>query len=144
MSQHKISSNDMALFISRDGGATYTTVICLTAFTVTRTTTEIDAKSFCGPDKYPGAQDNGVTFEGQVMEDPAATTISTDDLTDMWITKQTINWKLGKLVPILGDETDYGIGWISKLDKTGATDAIVTFSGAIGVYGLMSHTTATS
>lgn len=143
MAQHKISSNDMALFLSRDG-VTYSTVVCLTGFTVTRSTTEIDAKSFCGPDKLPGAQDNGITFEGQVMEDPSAGTYSTDELTDFWITKETIYWKLGKLVPITGDETDYGTGWISKLDKTGATDAIVTFAGAIGVYGLMSHTTATS
>lgn len=143
MAQHKISSNDMALFLSRDN-ITFTTVICLTGFTITRNTTEIDAKSFCGPDKLPGAQDNGVTFEGQVMEDPAATTVSTDELIDFWTTKQTIYWKLGPMVPQIGDETDYGTGWISKLDKTGATDAIVTFSGAIGVYGLMSHTTATS
>lgn len=144
MAEHKISSNDMALFISRDGGSSYPYVVCLTGFTVTRSTAEIDAKSFCGPDKYPGAQDNGVTFEGQVMEDPGSGTLSTDDLIDLWVTKQTINWKLGKLVPAIGDETDYGTGFISKLDKTGATDAIVTFSGAIGVYGLMSKTTATS
>lgn len=143
MSAHKISSNDMALFLSRDG-ITYSTVVCLTGFVVTRSTTEIDAKSFCGPDKLPGAQDNGVTFEGQVMEDPDSGTYSTDELTDFWLTKQTIYWKLGKLVPQIGDETDYGTGWISKLDKTGATDAIVTFAGAIGVYGLMGHTTATS
>lgn len=143
MAEHKISSNDMALFLSRDGN-TYDTVICLTGFTINRSTNEIDAKSFCGPDKLPGAQENGVTFEGQVMEDPTSGTISTDELTDFWETKQTIYWKLGKLVPAIGDETDYGTGFISKLDKTGATDAIVTFSGAIGVYGLMSHTTATS
>lgn len=143
MASHKISSNDMALFLSRDG-VTYSTVVCLTAFSVTRSTTEIDAKSFCGPDKLPGAQDNGVTFEGQVMENPDSGTLSTDDLTDLWLTKQTIYWKVGKLSPLVGDETDYGTGWISKLDKTGSTDTIVTFSGAIGVYGLISHTTATS
>lgn len=144
MSAHKVSANDIALQISRDGGVTYPYVVCLTSFTVSRSTSEIDAKSFCGPDKYPGAQDNGIDFEGQVMEDPASGTISTDDLTDMWITKQTINWKVGKLVPAIGDETDYGTGFISELSKTGSVDTIVTFTGKIGVYGLMSHTTATS
>lgn len=143
MAAHKLSANDIALFLSRDGN-TYSTVVCLTSFTVSRETTEIDAKSFCGPDKLPGAKDNGVTFEGQVMEDPDSGNYSTDELTDFWITAQTIYWKVGKVVPLIGDETDYGTGFISKLDKTGSVDGIVTFSGAIGVYGLMSHTTATS
>lgn len=143
MSAHKISSNDTVLLLSRDN-ITFNTVVCLTGWVITRSTTEIDAKSFCGPDKLPGAQDNGVTFEGQVMEDPISGQVSTDDLIDFWITKGLIYWKIGKLIPQIGDETDYGTGWISQLDKTGATDAIVTFSGAIGVYGLMGHTTATS
>src|SRR5690348_16148802 len=144
MAQHKISANDIALQISRDGGSTYPYVVCLTSFNVDRETNVIDAKSFCGPDTLPGVQSNGVTFEGQVMEDPTGGTISTDDLTDMWETKQTISWKVGKLIPLIGDETDYGTGFISKLTKTGSTDTIVTFSGALSVYGRMSHTTATS
>ena len=144
MAAHKISSNDMVLFIKRTAETNYNVVICLTAFAITRSTTEIDAKSFCGPDKIPGAKDNGVTFEGQVMENTDSGNISTDELIDLWQTSETIDWKLGKLVPEEGDETDFGTGFISKLDKAGATDAIVTFSGAIGVYGLMSHSTATS
>lgn len=144
MAEHKISSNDIVLFIKRTAESTYNTVVCLTGFTITRNTNEIDAKSFCGPDKLPGAKDNGVTFEGQVMEDPDSGKISSDELIDMWGTAETIDWKIGKLVPQEGDETDSGTGFISKLEKTGAVDAIVTFSGSIGVYGLITHTTATS
>lgn len=143
MAEHKVSGNDMALFFSRDN-ITFNIIVCLTAIDVTRSTTEIDAKSICGPDKLAGAQDNGVTFSGQIMEDPSAGRVSTDDLIDMWETKQIIYFKVGKLVPVIGDETDYGSGFISKLDKKFANDAVATFDGAIGVYGLIHRTTATS
>lgn len=144
MSAHKVSANDIALQISRDGGVTYPYVVCLTSFTFDRETNIIDAKSFCGPDTLPGAQTNALTFEGQVMEDPVAGQVSTDDLTDMQMTKETVRWKLGKLIPLVGDETDYGTGFISKISKAGSVDTVVTFSGAIGIYGQASHTTATS
>ncbi len=143
MAEHKINGSDVVLMLSRDN-VTFSTVVCLTAWNVLRSTNEIDAKSFCGPDKIAGTQDNGVTFEGQIMEDPDSGRISTDEITDFWETKQTIYWRLGKLVPLEGDETDYGTGFISKLDKAGGIDAVATFNGAIGVHGLMSHTTATS
>lgn len=144
MAEHKISANDIVLFIKRTSEVTYNTLVCLTGFTVDRNTNEIDAKSFCGPDKLPGAKENGVTFEGQVLEDPDSGKISTDELIDLWTNDDTIDWKIGKLVPVEGDETDSGTGFISKLTKTGSVDSIVTFSGAIGVYGLITHTTATS
>lgn len=144
MSAHKVSANDMAVQISRDGGVTYPYVVCLTGFEFDRETAIIDAKSFCGPDTLPGAITNTLTFEGQMMEDPASGQVSTDDLTDMQMTKQAINWKFGKLLPSIGDETEYGTGFVSKITKTGAVDTVVTFSGAIGIYGQASHTTATS
>lgn len=130
--------------VSRDNGVTYPYIVCLTDVNITRETNEIDAASFCGPDTLPGSQKNGVTFTGQIMEDPTGGTFSTDDLIDMWETKQRIKWKVGKLIPLIGDETDLGDGWIAKLDKAFANNAVATFTGAIGVYGIMSRTTATS
>jgi len=143
MAEHKINGTDWLLFMGLDGN-TYNTVVCLTSQTVSRTTAEIDAKSKCGPDKLPGTQDNGVSFEGQVMADPSTGRISTDDIDDYWRNKTTVYWKVGKAVPITGDVTYYGTGFISKLDEVGAQDAVVTFSGAIGVYGTIAKTTATS
>lgn len=143
MAEHKINGTDWLLFMGLDGN-TYNTVVCLTSQTVSRTTAEIDAKSKCGPDKLPGTQDNGVSFEGQVMADPSTGRISTDDIDDYWRNKTTVYWKVGKAVPVLGDVTYYGTGFISKLDEVGAQDAVVTFSGAIGVYGTIAKTTATS
>lgn len=144
MSQHKLTGQEIVLMVSRDGGVTYPYIVCLTSVTVNRETNEIDASSFCGPDTLKGAKKNGVVFEGQIMEDPTTGTFSTDDLIDMWETGQTINWKVGKPVPLIGDETDIGTGWFSKLTKTFANNAVATFSGALGVYGTMTRTTATS
>jgi hypothetical protein len=135
MAEHKINGTDMLLFISEDG-VDYNTVICLTANGITRTTSEIDAKTKCGPDKLPGTQENAVTFEGQCMADPSGTTTSVADLVDYWTNKTTIYWKLAVAVPVTGDPVYTGTGFISKLDETYNQDTPGTFSGAIGVYGL--------
>lgn len=147
MAEHKISGNDVLLFIDASGTPPYTNynlVVCLTSQTLTRTTNEIDAKSKCGPDKQPGTQDNGITFDGQIIYDPAAGRISDDDLDDAWRNKTTIGFKMGKAVPAIGDVTYFGTGFISKLDNTYGEDAPSLFSGAIGPYGLINKTTATS
>lgn len=117
MAEHKINGTDWLLFMGLDSN-TYNTVVCLTSQTVSRTTAEIDAKSKCGPDKLPGTQDNGVSFEGQVMADPSTGRISTDDIDDYWRNKTTVYWKVGKAVPVLGDVTYYGTGFISKTTAT--------------------------
>lgn len=147
MAEHKISGNDVLLFIDTSGVSPYTNynaVVCLTSQSVTRTTNEIDAKSKCGPDKLPGTQDNGITFEGQVMLDPAAGRISSDDIDDAWRNRVTIGYKVGKVTPGIGDITYYGTGFISKFDEVFGQDAPSTFSGAIAPYGLIGKTTATS
>lgn len=143
MAEHKINGTDVVLMLGTDG-ITYNTVVCLTSQTVSRTTAEIDAKSKCGPDKLAGTKDNGVSFEGQVMADPTTGRVSTDEIDDYWRNVTTVYWKMGKAVPITGDVTYSGTGFISKLDEVFAQDAVATFSGAIGVYGTIAKTTATS
>ncbi len=143
MAERKISGNDMLLFGGRTPGV-FDLIVCLTANSITRTTNEIDAKSKCGPDKLAGTQDNGVTFEGQVMVDPDSGRVSIDDLTDWWQEKATIYWKMGKVTPLEGDITYTFTGFVSKLDEAYAQDVPGTFSGAIGVNGFLSKTTATS
>ena len=143
MAEHKVSGDDVFLFLGTDGN-TYSTVICLTSQSYTRATNLIDAKTKCGPDKLPGTQDVNVTFEGQSMYDPAAGKVSTDDLDDWWTNKTTVYWKIGKLVPEVGDITYTGTGFIGQLDETYAMDTPSTFSGSIGVYGMPEKSTATS
>ena len=92
MAEHKISGDDVLLFIGTDG-VTYDTVVCLTSNGITRATNTIDAKTKCGPDSQPGTQTNGVSFEGQVLADPSSGKISTDELDDHWRNKTTIYYK---------------------------------------------------
>jgi len=143
MAEHKISGNDMIVFLSRDG-ITYNTVVCLTSHSFTRGTAIIDAKTMCGPDTLPGAKSNGLTFEGQILEDPDSGKVSTDELDDYWRNTDTVYWKYGKLVPVDGDETYSGTAFIAKLDISGGMDSPMTFSCELGIYGLASKTTATS
>lgn len=134
MASHKISGNDVLLFIGTDG-TNYDTVVCLTSNGITRATNTIDAKTKCGPDKLPGTQDISLTFEGQIMLDVAG---SLEDLYDYWSNKTTIYWKMGPVSPVAGDITWSGTGFLSKLDETYAQDTPGTFSGEIGIYGTMS------
>ncbi len=143
MAQHKVSGDDMLIFIGTDG-LNYETVICLTSQSITRTTTEIDAKTKCGPDKLPGTQENTIAFEGQSMYDPDATFTSIDQLVDYWMYKTNIFFKYGKAEPAEGDVVYFGEGFISQMNEDSAMDAPTTFSGAIGVSGLIQKTTATS
>lgn len=143
MAERKISGNDVLLFIGTDGN-TYDTIVCLTSQSITRATTEIEANTKCGPDKLPGVQSNGVTFEGQVLLDPDAGRASTDQIDDYWRNKTTIYWKLGKAIPGEGDVTYSGTGFIASLDEVYGQDAPATFSGSIAPYGIIDKTTATS
>jgi len=143
MAQHPISGTDVILMIGLDG-ITYKNVICLTSNGITRATAEIDAASKCGPYTLPGAQTNGVSFEGQVIADPSAGNISNDDLDDYWRNKTTIYWKMGKAVPVLGDVTYLGTGFIAQLDENYGNNEAATMTGTIGVFGLIQKTTATS
>lgn len=147
MSEHKISGTDVLLFIDTSATPPYTnykTIVCLTTQSLTRTTTAIDAKSKCGPDTQPGTQANAITFEGQIIADPNGGTTSEDDLDDAWRNKTTVGFKMAKAVPIEGDVTYFGTGFISKLDDTFGLDAIATFQSEISIYGQISKTTATS
>lgn len=135
MAEHKINGTDMLLFISEDG-VDYNTVVCLTTESITRTTTQIDAKTKCGPDKLPGTQENAVTFEGQCIADPVTGKTSVVDLVNYWTNKDTIYWKVGPAVPQTGDPVYTGTGFIAELSETYGQDAPGTFSGSIGVYGL--------
>lgn len=139
MAQHKISGNDVLLFIG-DDGISYDTVICLTSNGVTRAVNSIDAATKCGPDTLPGNISNGVSFEGQVMLDPDANYAGIDALDEFWRNKTTVYWKIGPATPVTGDVTYSGTGFISQLDETAAMDAPTTFSGTISVYGTMAKT----
>lgn len=63
MAEHKISGDDVILFIGTDG-VTYDTVVCLISNGITRATNTIVAKTKCGAVSQPGIQNNGGYVEG--------------------------------------------------------------------------------
>jgi len=140
MAERKLSGDDYLLFIDPAGGASYELIVCLTEQQFNRATTEIDAKSKCGPDKLPGTQTIELTFSGQVMLDPSGSTLSEADLHGLWSSSSTIGWKLGVASPTIGDVSYSGTGFISKLDSSYGMDNPATFSGSIGVYGTATQT----
>lgn len=143
MAERKIAGKDMFLLIGTQPNV-FSTVVCLTTKTLSRTTDEIDAATQCGPDTLPGALKNSVTFEGSIALDPAAGRISDDDLDDYWRNTTTIYFKITELNPTIGSIIYSGSGFISQLDDTWALNDPSTFSGKLGIYGLVNKTTATS
>jgi hypothetical protein len=140
MAQRKIAGDDILLFIDPLGGTDYDTIVCLTEQQFNRATTEIDAKSKCGPDKLPGAQNIELTFQGQIVYGPDSGNISESGLHTLWQNSTTIGWKLGKASPVTGDVTYSGTGFISRLNSAFAMDSPSTFDGSIGVYGSVTQT----
>jgi hypothetical protein len=49
--------------------------------------------------------------------------------------KNTIRWRIEPENPVVGDEIEYGTGYISELSSTYAFDSVGTFTGTIQPYG---------
>lgn len=135
MAEHKVQGGDMLLFIDPTGGDDYSTVVCLTSVGVSDSVGVIDASSACGPDKSPGSLDISISFEGQHLQDPDSLHISGTDLRLLLRSETTIGWKIAPLVPVDGDEIQYGTGYFSELSSTYAFDSVGTFTGTIQPYG---------
>ena len=143
MAEKKVSGNDMLLFIDPAGGTSYKLVICQTGGGLSRSTSVIDAKSKCGPDKSPGTQEVSITMEGQILTDPDTGEVSEADLHDLWANKTTVGWKYSKATTVTDDVTYSGTGFISKLDATYGQDNVATFNVELQPYGTVTKTVTT-
>lgn len=136
MARHEPQPNSVFLFIDPAGGTDWArTVVCLTSITKADTVNAIDASSFCGPNKLPGALDLSSSYEGFLVQDPDAAEISGTDLRILLRNKTTIGWKVAPAVPVQGDEIEFGTGFLSELSATYALNAAGTFSFTISPYG---------
>ena len=136
MAERKITANSWLLMIDTAGGTAYDTVVCLTDWSFPRSRTEIDSKSFCGPDKSVGQLEAGpIDFSGITMLGLAITKVSSVELDAAFKANLTIGWKIAPAVPITGDLTYSGTGAISKLDDSASTDDNPKFSAAISIFG---------
>lgn len=130
MAQVEVSGSDILLFIDPLGGTAYDTLVCLTSNSITGSTDTINSSSKCGTSSSPGTQTNDVSFEGNYMKDLDGGNISGADLWDLWKNKTNFSWKMGPVVPVPGDDTYYGTGFLSTLTLT-FPDGVATYSGTI-------------
>lgn len=141
--RRELKANDVLLYLGEVEGV-YDAIVCLTANSITRTTSEITTSSKCGPSTAAGAKTNSISFEGNIIVDPDAGETSAVDLINWWNDDTTLFFKMGVAEPAIGDFTYFGSGFISALSESYAVDAAATFSGTISPDGLVSITTATS
>jgi hypothetical protein len=139
MAERKITNNTMLLFMGTDG-TNYDTVVCLTSVTRSLKRGEVDASTFCGPDKSPGQLSGTVAFEGQHLLDVVTGKVSGTALSDYLLNKTTIYWKIGVVYPVTGDVTYFGQGFLNSLDDSYKFDAQSTFSGTISIKGTPTKT----
>jgi hypothetical protein len=132
---HKVSGGTMLLYIDPTGGTDYDTVVCLTSVKKNATVSVVDASSACGPDKSPGTIELSYGFEGQHLQDPITGEISGTSLRQLLMSKTTIGWIIETTDSAIGDEVEYGTGYISELSSTYNFDSVGTFSGTIQPYG---------
>lgn len=141
MAERKLTANDYLLFIDPAGGTSYKLIICQTDGGIDRTTSVIDAKSKCGPDKSPGTQDITITMSGQIMWDADTGEASEGDLHSLWANKTTVGWKWSKAGTLATDDVSYsGTGFISKLSAKFSQDNPGTFDLELSPYGTITQT----
>lgn len=132
MAERQVAGKDILLMIDPAGGTSYKTIVCLTSNGLKRTTSIIDAASKCGSSSTPGAQTVTVDFTGQVVVSPDVTHVSEGDLHDLWQASTNIGWAMGPAVPVAGDVTYNGQGFISDLSDTFDMNG-ATFTGTLSV-----------
>ena len=139
----RISGKNMLLFLGEDPN-NLNTVVCLTSNSISRTTAEIDAATKCGPNKSIGDKSNAVTFEGEIVPDPETGSTSLEDMINWWTNDTIIYWRMAMAIPTTGTPIHTGTAFISQLDETYSKDGNGTFTGALGVQGIIDTSFANS
>ena len=144
MAKRELRANDVFIFISYNGGTSYSTVICLTSNGTSRSRDVVTSATKCGTTSTVGSLTETVNFEGVIMVDPDAGESSFVDLLDLMTSGDSFTFKQGVLEPGDGDYTAFGVGYLSALDDTYAVDSNSTFSGTITPTSPLTYTRATS
>lgn len=135
MAERKITNNTILLFLGVTAD-NLDTVVCLTSIKNDFTLDEVDASSFCGPDKSPGDISGTITAEGQHLLDPATGKISGHGLWGYFTGKTTLFYEIGPAVPVSGDIIQSGQIFISALGNSYALNAQSSFSITLSVKGV--------
>lgn len=139
MAERKVNAKDILLFIDVAGGTNYQVVVCLTEQSFNLATEVIDSATKCGADKAPGNTEYTLDFQGQTLIGEG-TKVSAAVLFTLAQNSTTIGWKIGKAVPVTGDVSYEGQGFISKLDQSWPNTGKATFSASVGIEGVPTQT----
>lgn len=145
MAEHRITAKSMILKLRPVGDPDLLNVVCLTEITRADTRTVTDASSFCGPNKSLGPLEVGErTFQAFHLMDPDSGKVSAPNLREWMYLGTTLDYTIGPVQAVTGDETETGTGFISNLSDTYGNDTDATFSGALQPYGTPVFTIETS
>lgn len=140
MAERKINAKTVLLFIDPLGGTAYSTVVCVTNIDFGITNNEVDADSFCGPDKIPGTQEYSSSFDAQILLDPNTGKISADEIFTLAQNRTTFSFKISPAVPVAGDIVKTGQAFFSEYSENYSTDSVATFTATLGVKGAVTQT----
>lgn len=134
MAERKITNNTILLFLGLAADA-LDTVVCLTSIKDDFTLDEVDASSFCGPDKSPGDISGTITAEAQHLLDPETGKISGHGLWGYFINKSILFFEIGPAVPAQGDVVKSGQAFISALGNSYTLNTQSSFSITLSIKG---------
>lgn len=141
MAERKPEVGSIGVFIKT--AADFLVLVCQTDLTFDRSRDAIDANSKCGPDQIPS---NNPTYEisgtAQIFlgdtDDAEFDGKASEALMDQLLrSKATFDWKIGPLsgVPVPGDVTYTGTGFLSNLSSSFPNEDASTFDFTISVRG---------
>lgn len=135
MAERKINPKTMFLFIDPAGGTSWKTVVCATSLEFGVTNNEVDADSFCGPDKVPGTQEYSGSFDGLILLDLDTGKVSAADIFDLVKARTVFTFKYSPAVPATGDIIKTGSAFFSEYSETYSNDQVAAFTATLGIKG---------
>ena len=128
MADRLVNGKDILFFIDPAGGTDYQLIVCLTSNSLNRATSVIDSASKCGPASTAGPTTVSIDLAGQVVVEPDTDHLAEADLNDLLFDDTVVGWKMGPAVPVTGDVSYSGTGFLSSLNATYDMNG-ATFSG---------------
>jgi len=123
-----------------DGVDTYEPVVCLTSSGLSETVDEITGRTKCDENgatqKQAGAYSYEIPFEG-LYATTEVDKISWAEIRTKLRSLGTFTWKIETTYPDASTDAEYGTAYFSSLEKTGAVDEFMTFSGTLMGSGLI-------
>ena len=126
-----------------NGTDAYEPIVCLTSSGLSEAVAEISARTKCDANgatqRKAGAYTYEIPFEGLYAK-PEASKVGWVELKTKLRTLGDFTWKITTTYADDTTEVEYGSGFFSSLEKTGAVDENITFSGSLMGSGLITGT----